>query len=204
MLYDLYISTSTNPRVWFQDAWWHCSNTHTHPFNGHFSGTTRVSRYQKGETNLDFTEARDSEWQWHQLGHMQVCTSLQTDNHACTPPLSFLQAGCPSCCPTNSVKALKGWYRSNLWWKHSAWLFLQNWWRTVVVQWSVVVCHRRQEDYSAAEQLQTELDSSHASIASPLEVYVQCREALHDRVKQLQYLVDLHDKLHMVMMSACC
>jgi len=36
-----------------------------------------VSRYQKGETNLDFTEARDSEWQWHQLGCMQVCTSLQ-------------------------------------------------------------------------------------------------------------------------------
>jgi len=30
-----------------------------------------VSRYQKGKTNLDFTEARDSEWQWHQLGHMQ-------------------------------------------------------------------------------------------------------------------------------------
>jgi len=39
-----------------------------------------VSRYQKGKTNLDFTEARDSEWQWHQLGHMQVCTLLQTDN----------------------------------------------------------------------------------------------------------------------------
>jgi len=38
---------------------------------------------------------------------MQVCTSLQTDNHASTPPLSFLQAGCPSCHPTNSVKALK-------------------------------------------------------------------------------------------------
>jgi len=65
-----------------------------------------VSRYQKGKTNLDFTEARDSEWQWHQLAHMQVCTSLQTDNHANTPPLSFLQAGSPSCCPTNSVKAL--------------------------------------------------------------------------------------------------
>ena len=55
------------------------------------SGNTRVSRYQKGRTNLDFTEARDSEWQWHQLGHMQVCscTSLQADNHASTPPLSF-------------------------------------------------------------------------------------------------------------------
>jgi len=38
---------------------------------------------------------------------MQVCTSLQTDNHARTPPLSFLQAGCPSCRPTDSVKALK-------------------------------------------------------------------------------------------------
>jgi len=37
--------------------------THTHPFNGPFSGTTQVSRYQKGKTNLDFTEARDSEWQ---------------------------------------------------------------------------------------------------------------------------------------------
>ena len=66
-----------------------------------------MSRYQKGKTNLDFTEARDSEWQWHQLEHMQVCTSLQTDNHSNTPPLSFLQAGCPSCRPTNSVKALK-------------------------------------------------------------------------------------------------
>jgi len=66
-----------------------------------------VSRYQKGKTNLDFTEARDSEWQWNPLGRMQVCTSLQTDNHASTPPLSFLQAGCLSCRPTNSVKALK-------------------------------------------------------------------------------------------------
>jgi len=56
----------------------------THPFNGPLSGTTQVSRYQKGETNLDFTEARDSEWQQHQLGHMQVCTSHQTDNHAST------------------------------------------------------------------------------------------------------------------------
>jgi len=68
-----------------------------------FSGITQVSQYQKGKTNLDFTEARDSEWQWNPLGHMQVCTSHQTDKYASTPPLSFfLQA-----CPTNSVKALK-------------------------------------------------------------------------------------------------
>jgi len=48
-----------------------------------------MSRYQKGKTNLDFTEASDSEWQWHQLGHMQVCTSLQIYNRASTPPLVF-------------------------------------------------------------------------------------------------------------------
>jgi len=86
------------------------THTHAHLFNGPFSRTTRVSQYQKGKTNLDFTGARDSEWHWHQLGHMQVCISLQTDSHASTPPLSFLQAGCPSCRPTNSAKALKALY----------------------------------------------------------------------------------------------
>jgi len=40
----------------------------THTFNGPLSGTTQVSRYQKGKTNLDFTGARDSVWRWHQLG----------------------------------------------------------------------------------------------------------------------------------------
>ena len=49
-------------------------HTHTHPFNGLLSETTQVSQDQKDKTNLDFTEARDSEWQWHQLGHMQLCT----------------------------------------------------------------------------------------------------------------------------------
>jgi len=34
-----------------------------HMFNGPLSGTTQVGRYQKGKTNLDFTEARVSEWQ---------------------------------------------------------------------------------------------------------------------------------------------
>jgi len=103
------------------------THTHTHPFNGLFSGTTQVSRYQKNKTNLDVTEARDSEWQWYQLGHMQVCTSLQTDNHASTPPLNFLQAGCPSCCLTNSVKALKAQSctrhkNTNQQFKHPLWL----------------------------------------------------------------------------------
>ena len=56
------------------------THTHAHTFKGPFSGTTRLSRYQKGKTNLDFTEARDSEWQLHQLGHMQVCTGPALGN----------------------------------------------------------------------------------------------------------------------------
>ena len=64
------------------------THTHTHPFNGSLSGTTLVSRYQKGKTYLNFTEAKDGEWQWHQLGRMQVCRSLQTDNHASSAPLN--------------------------------------------------------------------------------------------------------------------
>jgi len=68
-----------------------------------------VSRYQKSKTNLDFTGARDSEWQWHQLGHMQVCTSPRSRQITMPAPHHsvFLQDGCPSCHPTNSVKALK-------------------------------------------------------------------------------------------------
>ena len=72
--------------------------THTHPFNGPMSGTTWMSRYQKGQTNPNFTEERDSEWQWHQLDHMQVCTLLQTDNHNQHPTTEFLKARCASCC----------------------------------------------------------------------------------------------------------
>ena len=55
------------------------------PFNGIFSGTTWVNRYQKGETGLDLSEARDDGVlgrQWYQLYHMQtICTSLRTDNY---------------------------------------------------------------------------------------------------------------------------
>ena len=85
-------------------------HTHTHTFNGPLSGTTRVSRYQKGKTNLDFTEARDSEWQWHQLGHTQVCISLQTDNHASTPPLVFYR---PDALPATQPTASQHWRHSS-------------------------------------------------------------------------------------------
>ena len=84
-------------------------NTHTHthtcltalfPVLHGWAGTRKVKP-------IWISLKQDSEWQWHQLDHMQVCTSLQTDNQASTSPLSSLQAGCPSCRPTNSVKALK-------------------------------------------------------------------------------------------------
>ena len=59
------------------------THTHTHTlFNGPLSGTTRVSRYQKGKTNLDFTGGRDGEWQWHQLG---MCKSAPRSRQITTP-----------------------------------------------------------------------------------------------------------------------
>jgi len=67
-----------------------------------WAGTSKL------KTNLDFTEARDSEWQWHQQG---ICKSAPRSRQTTTPAphhsTSFLQAGCPSCRPTNSFKALK-------------------------------------------------------------------------------------------------
>jgi len=89
----------------------HQNITHTHPFNGPLSGTTQVSQYQKGKTNLDFTGARDSEWQWYQLGRMQVCTSLQSDNHASTSLLGFCR---PDALPAAQPTASKHWRHQNI------------------------------------------------------------------------------------------
>jgi len=89
------------------------THTQTHPFNGPLSETTQVSRYQKGKTNLDFTGARDSERQWYQLGHMQVCTSLQTDNHASTSLLKFFYR--PDALPATQPTVSKHWRQTCVW-----------------------------------------------------------------------------------------
>jgi len=83
-----------------------------HLCNGLFSRTTWVSRHQKGKSFWILLEQEMMGWQWHQLDHTQIiCTSFQTDNHACQYlSTHFLQAGCPSCHPNNSVKALKAYY----------------------------------------------------------------------------------------------
>jgi len=79
-----------------------------------FPGLPGWAGSRKVKTNLDFTETRDSEWQWHQLGHMQVCTLLQTDNYARTPPLSFYRPDAlPAAQPTVSKH-----------WRQLAWLVI--------------------------------------------------------------------------------
>jgi len=51
------------------------------------------------------SEARDSEWQWHQLGHLQVCTSLQTDNH---PTTQFFTGRMPFLPPNQQHQSTEG------------------------------------------------------------------------------------------------
>jgi len=67
-----------------------------------------MSWYQKGGTNMDFTEARDSEWQWHQQGQMQVCTLLQTDNHTSIPSLIFFTDQMPFLPPNQQRQSTEG------------------------------------------------------------------------------------------------
>ena len=77
-------------------------------------GLPRWAGTRKVKHNLDFTGARDSEWQWHQLG---MCKSAPRSRQITMPAPHhsvFLQAGCPSCRPTNSVKALKANWLVNL------------------------------------------------------------------------------------------
>jgi len=77
------------------------------PFNGLFSRTTWVSRYQKGKPIwilLEQETVSGSGISW------VICKSAPRSRQITTPVSHrsiFLQAGCPSCRPTNSVKALK-------------------------------------------------------------------------------------------------
>jgi len=48
-------------------------------------------------------------WQWHQPDHMQIiCTSLQTDNHASTSPLSFFTGRLPFLPPNQQRQSTEG------------------------------------------------------------------------------------------------
>jgi len=52
---DFFIAQMLRDKLANVIAYYTHTHTHTHTFNGPLSGTTRVSRYQKGKTNLDFT-----------------------------------------------------------------------------------------------------------------------------------------------------
>jgi len=81
----------------------HITDTHTHTHLAALFLDHPGEPVPEGKSNLDFTEARDSQWQWHQLGHMQVCTPFQTDNHASTLPFSFYRPDAfPDAQPTAS------------------------------------------------------------------------------------------------------
>jgi len=58
--------------------------------NGLFCRTIREAVTRKVKPFWILLEQEMTGWQCNQLGHMQIiCTSLQTDNHASTSPLSF-------------------------------------------------------------------------------------------------------------------
>jgi len=96
------------------------SHTHTHTHTHTqtvlrpswiLSRITWVSQHQKGKTRkVKPIWIYWSKRQWMAVASAGPYANLhldQTHNHASIPPLSFLQAGCPSRNPTNRVKALK-------------------------------------------------------------------------------------------------
>jgi len=83
-----------------------CTHTHTSILSPSRL-CLRLPGWATMRTNLDFTEASDSEWKWDQLGHMQICTSPQTDNHANTPSLNFF-TGMPFLPPNQQRQSTEG------------------------------------------------------------------------------------------------
>ena len=78
------------------------------PFYGPLSGITQVSRYQKDKPFWILLKQRwwcDSDINWTICKSSALCSGQITILALHHSP--FLWAGCSSCCPTNSIKALK-------------------------------------------------------------------------------------------------
>jgi len=73
-----------------------------------------VSRYQKGKTNLDLLEQQTVSGSGISWAIMQVCTLLQTDNHASTPQLSFFTGQTPFLPPNQQRQSTEGTNRWSL------------------------------------------------------------------------------------------
>jgi len=66
-----------------------------------------VSCFSKIQIGFTFlVQATDSGWQWHQLGHMQVCTSLQTTTPA--PHHSVFTGRMPFLLPNQQRQSTEG------------------------------------------------------------------------------------------------
>jgi len=76
--------------------------------------------YSKNRSKLSWVStlcaARDGEWEWHQLGQMQIYALPQTHNHTSTPPLSFFYR--PDALPAAQPTASKHW-RQHMWEGHT-------------------------------------------------------------------------------------
>ena len=88
------------------------ARTHTHTHSRllvHFPALPRWASTRKVKPIwILLKQGADSEWQWHQLGHMQVCTLLQTDNHTSTPPLGFFTGRMPFLSPNQQRQSTEG------------------------------------------------------------------------------------------------
>ena len=87
----------------------HSYGSNTHTFNGPLSGTPRWAGRPTRKVKpvwilLKQETVSGSGISWARCKSAPCSRQI---THASTPPLSFLQAGCPSCRPTNSVKVLK-------------------------------------------------------------------------------------------------
>jgi len=58
---------------------------------------------------------QDSEWQWHQLSCIQICTLSQTDNHDSTPPLIFFTGQMPFVPPNQQCHSTDGIFQNCNW-----------------------------------------------------------------------------------------
>jgi len=83
--------------------------THTHTFNGPFSGTTRVSWYQKGKTNLDFTEACFRQWVAVASSGPYASLHLARDRYPCRHPTTqFFTSRMPFLPPNQQRQSTEG------------------------------------------------------------------------------------------------
>ena len=116
------------------------THTHTHTFNGSFSGTTRVSRYQKGKTNLDFTEQETvsgSGIRW------ALCKSARCSRQITTPAPHHSVFYRPDALPAAQRTASKHWrpklyvHKNTTWKKYNS-VYKQRWTNKHSQQYSIL------------------------------------------------------------------